>query len=313
MSFAISAAWELGLLDELESNDYLDMTDFIDKRDLHADSLAALVDVLAQRDIVDATDIPKLYRGRSFADVFAAKGFFYWLTRGCGELLSTVGDITSNNQRVGRFIHRDLRAVGIACRDLGTNFFDPPFFDLLEDLKFDAVADLGCGSAERLVRIAESRPEIRCVGVDISPTVISLAAEALDESGLAQRIKLVEADARVLSARPDFVDVNLVTCFLMGHDFWPRPQCVESLRSIRNAFPNATNFILCDTYRSQAAAMTSPTIFTPGFEFVHAVMGQYLPTLDEWHGVFAEGGWQVAEQRDIPVPANTAMFVLQPA
>lgn len=312
-SFAISAAWELGLFDRLVDGESVQLSEFCAEENLHEPSVSAMVDALTCNDIVRRDAETGVVRaGGLFEDVYATKGFFHWLTRGSGQVFMEMPDISRNPGRVDGFLRRDHRAIAVATRDLGYRYFDEPFFDVLNGIPFKKVADLGCGSAERLIRMASLRPHLRGVGVDFSHGALELADEAIAAAGLDHQIELVEADARYLSHKDEFDGADLLTCFLMGHDFWPRAECVESLRRLRDAFPDVETFILCDTYRSEEVPCNSLPVFTLAFEVGHALMGKYLPTLNEWMGVFEEGGWKCVSRRDIPVPAYTSIFVLQP-
>lgn len=311
-AYALSAAWEVGLLDEVEKNGSVDIDDFVARRDLHKGSVCTVVDTLASRDIVVKSGTSEVVAGPLFAEMYEAKGFFYWLTRGCGELFASLPSVMQNEARDGEYFKRDLRAVGISTRDMGRYFFDQPLQELLQDLDFETVADLGCGSGERLIRMTASDPSTHGVGVDISSSALQLAAETIKAAGLDDRIALVRSDARHLAKLRAFKDVDLVTCFLMGHDLWPRSSCVDALHCIKEAFPNVKNFIICDTYRSNSMPCPEPSLFTPGFEMAHAAMGVELPTLSDWLGVFEDGGWKCVDRRDIETPSYTTMFVLTP-
>jgi phenylpyruvate C(3)-methyltransferase len=54
---------------------------------------------------------------------------------------------------------------------------------------------------------------------------------------------------REMSYRDEFAQVDLLTCFMMGHDFRPRDNCVATLQRLRKAFPKARRFLLGDTTR----------------------------------------------------------------
>jgi hypothetical protein len=138
-------------------------------------------------------------------------------------------------------------------------------------------------------------------------------AGAVTPAGLTDCITLVQDDALNLLPRLEYQGVDLVTCFLMGHDFWPRENAVRTLRSLRDAFPNIKNLVLGDTYRSTGVSGPEHPMFTLGFETVHAVMGQYLPSLDEWTSTIEESGWRIADQRMIDLPAFSFIYRLTPA
>src|SRR5262249_3518883 len=132
-----------------------------------------------------------------------------------------------------------------------------------------------------------------------------------DRVGLGDRFSFELADVRALEFRDEFAHIDLLTCFMMGHDFWPRDSCVTSLRRLRAAFPNVRRFLLGDTARSTGIPPAEVPVCTLGFEVGHAVMGVYLPTIDEWDEVFAEGGWHCLEKHLIETPAASVIFELE--
>ncbi|MFD5317165.1 class I SAM-dependent methyltransferase [Streptomyces sp. NPDC127098] len=313
-SAALSAAWEIGLLDELDQKRRVDIVDFAERRDAHPHTVRAILVALSSRRIVtlDAerrvaeTDI-------GFDDAFRARAFFYWLTRGCGELLTTLPVKVVNSLRQGGFVRRDARALSVACRNITQTYFDPPLRDMLEKLEFGTVADLGCGGGERLRMLAALRTELRLIGVDRSASAISLAREAVREAGFADRVTLLQDDLVTMGPRPEYGQVDTVTCFLMGHDLWPRQNCVRTLRRLRTVFPSARNLILGDTCRSTGLDGPEHPMFTLGFETVHSVMGQLVPTIDEWSTAIEESGWRIVDRRLLDVPAFSFIDVLTPA
>jgi phenylpyruvate C(3)-methyltransferase len=99
---------------------------------------------------------------------------------------------------------------------------------------------------------------------------------------------------------------------MMGHDFWPRDRCVSVLRRIRHTFPKAESLVLGDMCRSVGRTGADYPMFTLGFEIVHAVMNQYVPTLSEWNAVFGDGGWRLTDHRMIDMPASSFVYHLAP-
>jgi SAM-dependent methyltransferase len=309
-AYALSAAWELGLLDCLEKSGHpVDLTAFARENDLHAPAVEAIARGLAVAGIIVLSPHRRWARpGPVFADAFAKKGFFYWLTRGCGELFTTMPELTRNRSRTGNFVVRDYKAIGVAARDAGFSHVDPAFYKIVADRGLTYGADLGCGSCERLITLARQNPGFRGLGVDIADGALALAAESIAHVGLDDRISVVHGDARNMEYRPEFSQVDFVCCFMMGHDLWPRRECLTSLRLISDAFPAATDLIICDTYRSDIPAGGQHPVFTLGFEMAHAVMGQMIPSLDEWAEVLAEAGWNRADVIDFELPPYTALM-----
>jgi SAM-dependent methyltransferase len=311
-AYAISAAWELGLLDCLDRADgSVALDDFAAANDLHAPSVRAIARALALAGTVTLSpDHGHAEPGPGFADTIAKKGYFYWLTRGCGELFATMPQLVRNATRTGNFVVRDYKAIGLAARDAGFSYVDPAFYRIIADRELVRGADLGCGSGERLIKLAERDPRFHGVGVDISAGSLALATDAVAAAGLGDRVTVVEGDATRLAYRPEFAGVDFVCSFMMGHDLWPRDECLMSLKLMAEAFPDATDLIICDTYRSELRVTEPHPVFTLGFETAHAVMGQEIPTLGEWLEVFAEAGWHPAEVIDFSLPPYTALMHL---
>ena len=310
-AFAVVAATEVGLLDEIEKRRSVDLTGYAAAFDLHEPSLRAIVAALTHAHVLKV-DGDIVSPARAFLPVLETKGFFVWLLGGCGELLRTAGTVTHNSSRQGSFIRRDAKVISKGCADFGSKFIDPTFDVALAENSYSRIVDLGCGGGDRLIRALRARPHSTGVGIDIAPAAIKLAREQLQAEGLADRATVIEADASDLRYRPEFADVDFAMCFLMGHDFWPRGRCVTVLRSLREVFPSIQTFAMCDAYRSNIVPSPELPILTLGFEYVHALMGQYLPSLDEWQEVFAASGWRPCREYELLMPF-TRIFVLTPS
>lgn len=309
---AIGAAWELGALDELNAHGVLEVDDFATRTDLHHGATSAMFAALASVGIVER-DGEKISTGPAFADVYRSRPVFYWLCQGSAPLFSQMPKILRNRNRVGEFYQRDAPAISYASREANRLFFDPLFWQAMDSVgdRFTSVADLGSGSGERLIKIAERYPEIHGFGLDIAQSTIDMAVGEVERHGLSDRISFLSADVRDLAPRPELESVELLTCFMMGHDMWPRERCVATLRRLRETFPNVRRFLLGDNVRVVGVPDTDMPIFSLGFEVGHALMGVYVPTLEEWHEVFDEDcGWHRIRTHVSDSLAGTVVFEL---
>lgn len=325
---AIASAWEVGLLDALYGQNEVLVSEFAQKHDLDVNSTQGLVVALATVRVVNIRnnqDQMVATAGSLFNETYRTKSLFHWLTLGSGGLFSRMQYVLRNENRKGDFYQRDGAAIAYACREANRQFFDPAFWAAIEELdyNFHSVVDLGCGSGERLMQILEHYPKTTAIGVDVSSAAIKFAEMESQKRGFEKRLSFTLDDARNLKPRKEFEQVDLLTCFLMGHDFWPRENCVASLRTLRQVFPNIHRFYLCDTTRgilpsTHGGAPAGPVeeghvpIFSLGFEFGHALMGAYIPTIKEWHEVFTEGGWRCVKSHEIPQLAFNVLFELAP-
>ncbi|KAB1943837.1 methyltransferase domain-containing protein [Micromonospora sp. ALFpr18c] len=311
-SWAIAAGWEIGALDELSEKGKLDTRDFSEQHDLHVQSVRGMFTALASVGVVER-DGDTILPGSLFDEVFQTKSFFHWLSRGSAPLFTAMPTVMKNANRVGDFYTRDAPAISYACREINAEVFDPLFWSVMEslDFPFTKVADLGCGSGERLRQIARRHAGVQGIGLDIAARSLEAAEASTVEAGLGDRISFGIADARALEPRPELVDVDLVTSFMMAHDFWPREECISSFRKLREVFPNARRFLLADTARLTDLPDHRFPMFNLGFEVGHDLMGVYLPTMEDWEGVFPEAGWRLVKTHRVQGLTNGFIFELE--
>jgi phenylpyruvate C(3)-methyltransferase len=311
---AIAAAWELGAMDELHEAGVLDAEQFAVRHDLHLPSVVGIFRALASVGIV-GRDGHKVTPGANFAEAHRTRSFFHWLSRGSAELLREMPAVVRNVNRTGNFFRRDAAAVAYACREINALCYEPSFQAALRGLGFDfsVVADLGCGSGERVMEIVRRHPAARGIGLDIAAGALEVARTGAGRAGIADRVRFVEADVLTMAPLAEFADVQLLTCFMMGHDFWPRERCVATLRRLRQLFPKVRRFLLGDATRTTGVADQDLAVFTLGFELAHDLMGVFIPTVADWEAVFEEGGWSVHRVHLIDMSVGEVLFELEPA
>lgn len=311
---AIGAAWELGALDELYDKGSLDAHEFADRNDLDPVSTLAMFRALAAVKIVER-DGTRVSAAGNFAEVHRTRSFFHWLTRGSVELFRQMPTVLRNQHRSGELDPRDSAAIAYACREINTITYDPWFWSAVDGIEFDfkVVADLGCGSGDRLIEILRRFPRARGIGVDIATDSLKMAESNAVDAGLAERLAFATADVRTMDRRPEFAEVELLTCFMMGHDFWPRERCIATLARIRELFPNVKRFLLGDATRTVDVPDHELPVFTLGFEVAHDMMGTFLPTVADWESTFEASGWRLRHKHSIDMLVGEVIFELERA
>lgn len=319
---AIGAAWEVGLLDAVKDQKKVDVFQFAAENDLDRGSVQGLVTALAVVQVV-VMEQNNVVAGRQLEEAYRTKSLFHWLCLGSGGLFSRMQYVLRNEHRTGDFHRRDPAAIAHACHDINKQYFDPAFWAAMDGLDYPvrSVVDLGCGSGQRLMQILDRHPQAKAIGIDVAGPAIQVAARDAVARGFGDRLVFREGDAREVSYRDEFEHVDLLTCFMMGHDFWPRDNCIATLQRLRRVFPHARRLLLGDATRilldtpggQQAVSNGTVPIFTLGFEVGHAMMGVYLPTIDEWDGVFAEGGWRCVKKHLIESLSLSVVFELEHA
>ncbi|KAI0405066.1 methyltransferase MppJ [Xylaria palmicola] len=301
----IGAAWELGILDEIRDKKRLNVEEYASKHDLHLISIQGLVTVLATVHVL-GREGNEAVAGPLFEEAYQAKSLFHWMNLGQGNLFPRMQYILRNENRTGEYYTRDPAAISYACRDINAQYIDPTFWAAMDslDFKFSEVVDLGCGSGGRLMQILDRFPEAKGLGVDIAGPSTKIAQEEAAGLGYGDRLAFTEGDVLKLTYRDEYANVDLLNSFMMGHDFWPRENCVETLRRIRASFPKARRFLLGDATRfvlhggdpKYGVTEADVPVFTLGFEFAHSMMDVTIPSMEDWDGVFAEGGWRCVKK-----------------
>ncbi len=92
------------------------------------------------------------------------------------------------------YARADFAEVNQTFVDRLLNVFDPP--------APAHIVDLGTGPADIPIRLASARPDWHVTAVDVSPAMLELAREALEQAGLAHRITLCLADAKAPASLP---------------------------------------------------------------------------------------------------------------
>jgi phenylpyruvate C(3)-methyltransferase len=311
-AWAIAAAWEVGALDELRAEGKLDAEAFAARHGLDPVPTIGMFRALASVDVVERQEATVIM-SRNFDEVYRFRSFFHWLSRGSGELFRRMPSALARKNCQEEHYGRDAAAIAFACREIDQLCYAPTFWSVMKrlDFRLGAVADLGCGSGARLMDIITRYPKCRGIGIDIARPAIEAARLESVAAGMGERIEFIEADVLNLDDNLRFQDVELITCFMMGHDFWPRENCVTALRRLRKAFPSARRLLLGDATRTSGIPDADLPVFTLGFELGHDLMGIQIPTVADWESVFEEAGWALLRTNRIDMTVGEVIFELK--
>jgi SAM-dependent methyltransferase len=301
----------VGALDELRAEGKLNAEAFAARHQLDPVPTIGMFRALAAVDVVERQEATVI-TSSNFEEVYRYRSFFHWLSRGSAELFRRMPSaLTGRNWHEGDY-GRDAAAIAFACREIDQLCYAPTFWSVLErlDFQFGVVADLGCGSGGRLMDIMTRYPQARGIGIDIARPAIEVARLESAAAGISERLDFIEADVLSLDHDPRFQNVELITCFMMGHDLWPRENCVAHLRGLRTTFPSARRLLLGDATRTTGIADVDLPVFTLGFEFGHDLMGVQIPTVADWESVFEEAGWELIKANRIDMAVGEVIFEL---
>ena len=152
-----------------------------------------------------------------------------------------------------------------------------------------SLLEVGCGTGNLQIQIAKAFPAAQCAGIDIDPTGIQCARDAVRQAGLSDRITLIEGDIADAVQSQSFDVVVMVEVL---HEIEPeiRPRVVAGCA---NALRTGGWLIIVDeTYPSTLAEAREPEFLFPvqtGFE--ELMWGNVVPTRDEQERLLRSAGF----------------------
>lgn len=127
------------------------------------------------------------------------------------------------------------------------------------------LVDLGCGSGQYLAYLARRRPDLSIIGLDLSPTMLEVGREMLNELDLNDQVELREGDmTRFNSLIPERVD-GLSSVFSVHHlpDYGELVRCLREISRVRKRSGCAVWIFDHARPRHPKTAAAFPEIFTP--------------------------------------------------
>lgn len=160
-----------------------------------------------------------------------------------------------------------------------------------------ALLEVGCGTGNLQIQIANAFPAARCAGIDIDPTGIQCAREAVRQAGLEHRITLIEGSI-LDSVQPESFDVVVMVEVL--HEIHPtiRPRVVEGCA---NALRKGGWLVIVDeTYPSSLAEAREPEFLFPVQTGLEELMwGNIVPTRIDQEDLLRAAGFTGSIERSL--------------
>ncbi|MDQ3761714.1 MAG: methyltransferase domain-containing protein [Actinomycetota bacterium] len=304
---SIVAFFEMsGLLTLLEA-DGIDEQIIIDRAPDEVALLRASLRYLAQRGILrECAGVFTLSPyGR---EVCRDKGYLVWLVGGYGEPLRRVDSFLAGIKRYGVDYVRDDKWVARGAALLGGKDVVPTAKNLLRQITFDRVLDLGCGNAHLLTSICQDFDACG-VGIDISSEACADAKKLVARAGMADRVAIIQADAAEVDKIDELASINLVVAFFLLHEILAqgRETLARYLTKMARILP-AGAYLLIAEVEPAADWPAHPEKFTPEFTYVHALMRQILLPAADWMDLLKNSGFTMRSVQRNDMPGGILML-----
>lgn len=174
--------------------------------------------------------------------------------------------------------------------------------DLVRQLQFNNVLDLGCGNGELLLELGRQDSDFVGWGVDANPAMLKLARARTRIAKLGSRIRFIRGDCRKpkaavsesIRSKVDSVTACHVAneMFSDGHE-----RAVKWLQDLRRTFP-ARPLLICDYYgrlgqkKNGRLEKERETLL---HDFAQLISGQGIPPADarQWRSIYSQAGCQL--------------------
>jgi hypothetical protein len=248
-------------------------------------------------------------------DVAFMRGYFTWAVGGYASLFSNIAGLTSGERQFNSDIFRDEAMVALGSGQNDQAFMAGTVDEVVGQLDFTTIADLGSGISARVCRVAAARGGARGVGLDISGAATRLAQDTIHRAGLDADVQALQADVlgvvKGTEKHSVLAEVDAVMSFFLLHDLLAAPDTRPRIMpGLRDAFPKARTFVLADTMlRPAEPADATLPVFALGYELAHALMGVPLHTKDSYEELFAQAGLRTRQVLPFGTP-HSWLYVL---
>ncbi|SHF59454.1 SAM-dependent methyltransferase [Streptoalloteichus hindustanus] len=235
------------------------------------------------------------------SSVYRDASYLVWLHGGYGRVLAQLPELLTGRAFFGVDITRDGRWVADASALIGRIDFVPQAMEILADVDFTRVLDLGCGNARFLLRVCQRFGAVG-TGVDISLEACERARREVEESDVDGRVTIRCQDAVDLDSIPGLATTDLVVTFALLHEILHQglDVLVGFLTRLADALPTGARLLTLEVAPADPDAVHDG--WAPEFTLVHALMGQRLFTARQWTEALREGGFRTRSVTYPPLP-----------
>lgn len=307
----IHALDDIGVFNKL--NEGLKSIEQLSSKEVCNNKLSYLLYIVARYDFIKTNNDLYFLTAKGKQLIFNL-GFFNWAIGGYGKLFNSINKIVKGEDISWKEL-RNCIWVAKASDQCNQSLMKQIVFNILDEIPFRYIADIGCGNAGRLIDICHRYHSVSGLGIDIDMPSIELALNNVSCNNLSHRIQIEKANILSNFLQESAIKIknhiDLVTCFMMLHDLLNAYDADHVFIHIKKVFPNAKYFLFADTTKEESIDKPE-SIFSLGFETVHQMMDIKLFSKQHYIECFLHNGFIIKECYNLQVP-NTYAFLLERA
>jgi methyltransferase family protein len=247
--------------------------------------------------------------GPDLGDAINAVGYLAWGLRACAPLIANSSEFAADPVRAVDAHPRDGEQVARTSRWIGERDFYPQAERAIVSRRPRHIVDLGSGSCGLLIRCLKRLPEATGVGLDLSADACRHARVRLEQAGLGERVRVINAPIQSLvdDAEP-LRDAELIHASFVLHDLLPDDESTldEVLRTCRRVASRAAIVVIEGVPFASDAAERS---FSAAYTFLHThFMRRRLLSAEEWTSKLSRAGYAGVTCAPLPISSGRVII-----
>jgi SAM-dependent methyltransferase len=289
----------LGIVAHFEAGRQVGVTDLAAAANLPKQAVADYLHALTSAGVVEpVAGAPEQFVVTpDFTQLRYEAGYMSWLMNANRPFIEFAREFIDTPQAARKAYPRDGREVAVSSQWAGTLGFYSVAFNAIMAEKPGRFVDLGAGTARLLISVLQQLPGSTGLALDLDSIACAEARKNADNSGIGDRLTVVERSIQSLADDPSpVVGADVVHGGFVFHDMMPDEEdtadavmrrCCESLNSGGVlAITDAVPFAQEERERRFSAAMS----------YLHyQFMGRRFLTEDQWQGKLVAAGFGSVE------------------
>jgi SAM-dependent methyltransferase len=304
------ALLNVGLIDELQQKESVDLGRFAAAADLDIDILRPLCDAFYCVGMFDkhGSAYALSAKGRSVVDIMRG-----WLDvcYGYSEVFHSLEALLRKQKVYSKDLYRRSDFVARGSGEMENVLFFPLVNDIIIAHGYRRVLDLGCGDGTFLRKLCALNKDVECFGIDLAPAAVEEGRRSAQAAGLAHRINLFALDiSRIEKASDTLSNLDVATVFFVLHEllYFGEDVLLTFLKDFRRLFPGVP-LIVFEAVRPTIEELRRHPGMAVYYFLYHDLTQQRPVDAETWKELFRAAGFVSIEERNLDF-ARAALYIL---